>query len=220
MQEREVWKSHRLAPMWSRNAFLARPDATELESHTTTCGDTNSEILSALRPTPPALGGEGGQRQAREIGDFVEMPIIDRSHHYPCTWRRHLNMRSAIQAALLRVQQHVQLHHGNDTPWLSATPLQVCSRSSVLSSAGVSVPDGTHGYISPDTQLALQLVDKPDPRGTINALACLIEQHGLEELQRVGVCSPEGGMQGLQTRRGDVLLTRCSGRLTGTYCDR
>lgn len=90
----------------------------------------------------------------------------------------------------------------------------------MLSSAGVSVSDGTHGYISPDIQLALQLVDKPDPRGTINALACLIEQHGLEELQRVGVCSPEGGMQGLQTRRGDVSLTRCSGRLTGTYCDR
>jgi hypothetical protein len=163
----------------------------------TTGGDNISEISSALRPTPPAEG--------------ISWRCRSSIHRIP-TWLKHLNMRSAIQAALLRVQQHTQLRNGNGTPELSATALQVCSRSSVLSSAGVSVRDGTHGGVSPNTHLALQLIDKPNLRGTINALMRLIEQHGLEELQRFGVLSPEGSMQGLQTRRGDVSLTRLQRR--------
>jgi len=105
-------------------------------------------------------------------------------------------MRSAIQAALARIQQHTQFHNGNNTPELRATALQVCTISSVLASADVPVPKEEDRYALPDTRLAVQLIDKPSLRGIINAIVRLIEQHGLMELQRVGVCSPEGGMQG------------------------
>jgi hypothetical protein len=101
-------------------------------------------------------------------------------------------MRSAIQAASLRIQQHAQLHNGNDAPGLSATALQICSIPRAGSSAGVHVSDGSVG---PDMYLAVQLINNPDLRGTINAMVRLIEEHGVAELRRVGVRSQEGDMQ-------------------------
>ena len=125
---------------------------------------------------------------------FVEN--IDRLHPDE-QFEIYSTMRNAIQAASLRIQQHAEYHNGNDTPDLRATALQVCAKSSVLASADVPVPKEEDRYVLPDTRLAVQLVHKPNLRGIINALMRLIEQHGLRELQRVGVLSLEGGMQGL-----------------------
>lgn len=104
-------------------------------------------------------------------------------------------MRSAIQAASLRIQQHKQLHHGNDAPGLSATALQICSVPRAGSPEGGPVLDGTDESIGPDMCLAVQLIDKPDLRGTINAMVRLVEEHGAVELRRVGVRSQEGDRQ-------------------------
>jgi len=101
-------------------------------------------------------------------------------------------MRSAIQAASLRIQQHAQLHNGNDAPGLSATALQICSIPRPVASAGLHVSNGS---VVPDMRLAVQLIDKPDLRGTINAMVRLIEEHGVAELRRVGVRSQEGDLQ-------------------------
>jgi len=104
-------------------------------------------------------------------------------------------MRSAIQAASLRIQQHKQLHNGNDAPGLSATALQICSIPRAGSSAGGLVSHGTYGSVGSDMCLAVQLIDKPDLRGTVNAMVRLIEEHGVAELRRVGVRSQEGDLQ-------------------------
>jgi hypothetical protein len=109
-------------------------------------------------------------------------------------------MRYAIQAALLRIQQHTQSRNTNDTQGLSASALQVCSKSKVLSYADDPLSDGTGRIAVPDMRLVIQHLDKPDFRGTINAMMRLIEEHGVLELQRVGVLSQEGGMHRSQTR--------------------
>jgi hypothetical protein len=62
------------------------------------------------------------------------------------------------------------------------------------------VSNGTGRLAVPDMRLVIQHLDKPDSRGTINAVMCLIEEYGVPELQRVGVLSQEGGMHRLQTR--------------------
>jgi hypothetical protein len=36
-------------------------------------------------------------------------------------------------------------------------------------------------------RLMLRYLDVPNFRGTLNAMACLVEKHGLLQLQRVGV---------------------------------
>ena len=69
-------------------------------------------------------------------------------------------------------------------------------------------------------RLVVQHIDKPDLRGTINAMMRLIEEHGLAELQRVGVLSQEGGMQCPSIRHGDVSLTCRSVDHAGDHCDR
>jgi hypothetical protein len=109
-------------------------------------------------------------------------------------------MRYAIQAALLRIQQHTQSRDTNDPQRLSASKLQVCSRSKVLSYAYDPLSDGTGRDAVPDMRLVIQHLDKPDLRGTINAMVRLIEKHGILELQRVGVLSQEGGMHRSRTR--------------------
>lgn len=128
-------------------------------------------------------------------------------------------MRSDIQDASLRIQQHTQLRTGNDIPGLSAAALQVCSRSRVLSSADVALPHGVQGAGEPDVRLVIQHVDKSDLRGTINAMVRLIEERGIAELQRVGVLSQEGGMRCGQTRYGDKSLILSRGAFTGNHCD-
>jgi hypothetical protein len=109
-------------------------------------------------------------------------------------------MRHAIQAALLRIQQHTLSLNTNDPPGLSASPLQICSRSKALPYADVPVSNGTGRIAVPDMRLVIQHLDKPDFRGTINAMVRLIEEYGILELQRVGVLSQEGGMHRSQTR--------------------
>lgn len=108
-------------------------------------------------------------------------------------------MRSDVQAASLRIQQYAQLHNEKDISELGVTTFQVCTRSHVLPSAYFPLPQGT---FAPDVRLAIQHIDKADLRGTSNAMVCLIERHGLSELQRVGVLSQEGGMRRVQTRWG------------------
>lgn len=125
-------------------------------------------------------------------------------------------MRSDVQNAALRIQQYDRLYNEKDTPGLGVTTFQVCRRSRVLPSADLSLPQGTP---APDVRLAIQHIDTADLRGTINTMARLIEEHGIAELQRVGVLSQEGGMRRVQTRRGDVSLTCCCRvAITGDHC--
>jgi hypothetical protein len=126
-----------------------------------------------------------------------------------------LDMRSAVQAASLRIHQYTQLQNANDVPGSSSTAPPICLRSRVLSSS-----NGKRGTGGPRMRLAVQHIDKPDLRGTINAMMRLLEEHGLVELQRVGVLSQEGGMQCSTTRRGNVSLTYRSVDFTGDCCDR
>lgn len=104
-------------------------------------------------------------------------------------------MRSDVQAASLRIQHHARSYNEKDASGLGGATFQVCKRSRLVSSADVPAPWRAQGTVAPDVCLAIQHVGKPDLRGTINAMVRLIEEHGMTELQRVGVLSQEGGMR-------------------------
>jgi hypothetical protein len=73
-------------------------------------------------------------------------------------------MRDAVQTALLRIKQQIP----NLTTSNFENPL--------------------------DMRLMLRYLDVPNFRGTLNAMACLVEKHGLLQLQRVGVFGQGSGM--------------------------
>lgn len=105
-------------------------------------------------------------------------------------------MRDAVQAALLRVQRYAQQGSAEDAARLSAKSYPRSLRSGILASTGyLSKAAGQDGAL-PDMRLAVQHLENPNLRGTVNAMACLIEQHGLCELQRVGVVSRGKGVYG------------------------
>lgn len=103
-------------------------------------------------------------------------------------------MRDAVQTASLRIQQHIQQGSAEDAALLSATSYPVSLRSGVLASTDVQTQISGQDATFPEISLAVQRLKNPDIRGTINIMARLIEQHGLLELQRVGIVSQGKGV--------------------------
>lgn len=103
-------------------------------------------------------------------------------------------MRDAVQAALLRLQQHVLQGDAGDAVRLSADSYPMSLRSEIL--ASTDYPSKAAGYDGslPEMLLAVQHLEHPDLRGTVNAMICLVEQHELCKLQRVGIVSQEKGV--------------------------
>jgi hypothetical protein len=102
-------------------------------------------------------------------------------------------MRDAVQTALLRIKQQVPNLTTSDFENPSGRRLQICQRSTILppendpfGPANVTFAE-VGRMTSPDMRLMLRYLDVPNFRGTLNAMACLVEKHGLLQLQRVGV---------------------------------
>lgn len=108
-------------------------------------------------------------------------------------------MRDAVQTASLRIQQHIQQGCAEKAALLSATSYPVSLRSGVLASSGFQTQISGQDATFPKLRLVVQHLGNPGIRGTVNAMVCLIEQHGLCELQRVGIVSQGKGVYNPRT---------------------
>jgi hypothetical protein len=112
----------------------------------------------------------------------------------------HPTMRDAVLTALLRIKQQVPNLTTNNSEPPSGQRLQICQRSTILprennpfGPANVTFAE-VGRMTSPDMRLMLRYPDVPNFRGTLNAMACLVEKHGLLQLQQVGVFGQGSGM--------------------------
>jgi hypothetical protein len=118
----------------------------------------------------------------------------------PFLFSENPTMRDAVQTALLRIKQQIPNLTTSNFENPSGRRLQICQRSTILppendpfGPANVTFAE-VGRMTSPDMRLMLQYLDVPNFRGTLNAMACLVEKHGLLELQRVGVFGQGSGM--------------------------
>jgi hypothetical protein len=132
-------------------------------------------------------------------------------------------MRDAVQTALLRIKQQVLNLTTSDFENPSGRRIQICQRSTILPPENDSLRPandaslkfaGVGRMASPDMRLMLRHLDVPNFRGTLNAMACLVEKHGLPQLQRVGVSGQGSGMH-YAHMRSSTWLTWYSFVLTG-----
>lgn len=125
---------------------------------------------------------------------ILGQPVRSGVEHRSSFFQDPSTMRDAVQTASLRIQQHIQQGSAEDAALLSATSYPVSLRSGVLASTDVQTQISGQDATFPEISLAVQRLKNPDIRGTINIMARLIEQHGLLELQRVGIVSQGKGV--------------------------
>lgn len=79
-----------------------------------------------------------------------------------------------------------------------------------LSGTRSTLPSWTHEVGNGSMNLIIQFHDPSDMRGAVNAMIRLIEAHGLEKLQRVGIASQGSSTVHLrwQQRRSPSLTSR------------
>ncbi|GAB1729802.1 hypothetical protein NU195Hw_Modified_184t1 [Hortaea werneckii] len=97
-------------------------------------------------------------------------------------------MRSDIQAALLNIKQHIQQCDSSEAPKPIATLYPPCLRSNVLSCAIVPLSSAGQDIV-PEMAFLVQYLHNSSIRGIINVMSRLIEEHGIPELQRIGILS-------------------------------
>ena len=102
-------------------------------------------------------------------------------------------MHSGIQAALLNIKQHIQQCDPSEGPNPIATLYPRCLRSNVLSCADVPLSSAGQD-IAPGMGLLVQHLRNSSIRGIINVMSRLIEEHGITELQRIGIFSRGKGL--------------------------